>query len=302
MGLSHSQPAANGHASGSSSVHYHHDSMQTSPVTAVGGSGQWDQGSQQLVTHGPGGHSRQNSGMVPNGAAAAGTSPQIAHAGAHPPRDQYPGHPHPAHNGSGPPGHDSASSSSSGPQQQQSGVHYSPTSDGTPPSYQINDTDKNWMEALLYPPPLTSEQNMQGMAMVASGQMGVGAEQNGGMAAPHHIQPSQPVQHGMQGYDVAHGQQQMTSQHPAHPSQQLPPHHQAPPHGHQMHHGVHHQVIPQHPHQGHNLYSGPLPAQQSTAMIGDYSQSGAYYLQEEFDQSVPIDGLAIPAQNGMWTS
>ncbi|KAG8863142.1 hypothetical protein FRB96_009324 [Tulasnella sp. 330] len=309
MGLSHNQPAANGHASSSSSSHYHHDSIQASPVSAVGGSGQWDQGSQQLVPHSAGGHSRQNSGMVPNGGSAAGNSPQIQHAGAHPPREQYSGHSHPAHNGSvsGPPAHDSASSSSSGPQQPQPGVHYSPTSDGTPPSYQINDTDKNWMEALLYPPPLTSEQSMQGMA--TSGQMsGVGAEQNGAMATPHHIQPShpgqQPVQHGVRGYDVTHPQQQqqITTQHAAHSSQQLPPHHQAPPHSHQMHHGVHHQAVPQHPHQGHNLYSGPLPAQPSTALIGDYSQSGAYYLQEEFDQSVPIDGLAIPAQNGMWTS
>ncbi|KAG9039449.1 hypothetical protein FRB95_010738 [Tulasnella sp. JGI-2019a] len=292
-GHSHNQPASNGHGSGS----YSHDAIQTSPVSAVGGSGQWEQGAQQGAPHN-GGHSRQHSGMAPNGGAAPGSSPQMQHA--HPPRDQYSGHAHTAHNGAGP-AQDSASSSYSGTHSHQQGVHYSPTSDGTPPSYQINDTDKNWMEALLYPPPLASEQNMQGMV---ANQMGGPVEQNGAMSTTHQMQPSHqgqpPVQHSMQGYDLQHAQQapqQISPQHTTHSSQQIPPQHQVPPHGHQMHHGVHHTVVTQHPHQGHNLHSGPLPVQQP--IIGDYGQSGAYYLQEEFDQSVPIDA---PAPNGMWTS
>lgn len=289
---------------GGSSGMYHQDGTHTSPVSATT-NGPWDpQAQQQMVTHG--GHSRQHSGMISNGTNPA-TSPQQQHAHPqqhpHSPHDTFAPHPH--NNGiMGPHGsssHDSSSSSSSQQPPHLTQAHYSPVSDSTPPSYQINDSDKNWVAALLYPPPLTTEQQMPTMSAIVAQNPPI-MDQNGmvphggshlGMASGPQAQVSNGGAH-IQAYG------DMTAP-PGPPPLQL--HHQPPPHHIPSQHAAHQHHAQMHGHHPQSMYGGAmssLPAHQSTT-LADYGQSAAYYLQEEFDQSVPMD-VAIPPHNGMWTS
>jgi len=259
---------------------YHHDGIQTSPVSA--GGAQWDSQApqQQSAVHGgSGSHSRQQSGMIVNG-VPPGTSPQQQHAHAQHSQDAFIPH------GNGMIlQHDSGISSTSQQHLAPGQMNQSPPSDGTtPPSFPFNESDKHSLETLLYPPPLNTEQGISSSMEQVPTNMSMSGHHNGIQGYEIHSAPHQPMQ-------LPHQQHQHSQSLP--PQQHLGPHQQQG----QMH-VVHQQY--QGVHGG--MYPPPSMPTHQPAVI-EYEQSGSYYLQEEYDNPMPMDGLpTIPAQNGMWTS